>query len=358
MEINFIPIDNYTPIYFHILLIICLILFFHSIIYKINDKENLLLIRMFGPFTLMFVILYMGLRPINEIFGDMITYNFQFEYYTRGYEIVKTKDVLFHFFMKFCASFMTANFFFLISAVLYVYPLYVVSKKWFKQYWFYAFLMLVGSFSFWGFGTNGIRNGIATSLFLLAISKDKLFYRILILFIAISFHKSLLLPTLAYVGTLVYNKPKPYILFWLCSIPVSVVLGTALEAFLAGFIEDDRASYLSDQTTGGFRWDFLVYSATGVFAGWYYIFKKNYEDVLYTRLFNIYLFCNAIWVLVIRANYTNRFAYLSWFMLAIIIIYPLLKEKLITRQYFKMGIILLMYMSFTYIMQIFMNSNA
>ena len=34
----------------------------------------------------------------------------------------------------------------------------------------------------------------------------------------------------------------------------------------------------------GFRWDFLVYSASGVFAGWYYIFKQKYQDKLYLCL--------------------------------------------------------------------------
>lgn len=32
------------------------------------------------------------------------------------------------------------------------------------------------------------------------------------------------------------------------------------------------------------------------------------------------------WVLVIRANFSDRFAYLSWFMYALVMMYPLLES--------------------------------
>ena len=51
-----------------------------------------------------------------------------------------------------------------------------------------------------------------------------------------------------------------------------------------------------------------------------HIFVKKFDDKLYKQLFAIYLIVNGFWVLIIRANFNNRFAYLSWFMLAIIIL--------------------------------------
>ena len=123
-------------------------------------------------------------------------------------------------------------------------------------------------------------------------------------------------------------------------------------------INDRRfEQYFTDEideaiTKTGFRWDFLIYSATGVFAGWYYLFKKNFSDKLYEQLFNMYLITNAFWVLVIRANFTNRFAYLSWFMLAIIIFYPILKEQLFKQHHRMVGAVLLLYFMFTYIFNV------
>src|SRR5690606_6899205 len=131
---------------------------------------------------------------------------------------------------------------------LYIFPLYFVTKRWFKQYWFYAFLMLIGSFSFWAYGTNGIRNGIATSLFLLAISREKKLFQILWLVVAIGVHKTMMLPGLGFVLTWFYNKPKTYFYFWLVVIPLSLAMPGFWESFFGSIVEDDRAVYFTDDT--------------------------------------------------------------------------------------------------------------
>src|SRR5690606_39264861 len=89
----------------------------------------------------------------------------------------------------------------------------------------------------------------------------------------------------------------------------------------------EGSELLDHEVKTGFRWDFLLYSGLGTFAGWYFIVKRKYEDQFYQWLFHAFLFANAVWILVIRANFSNRFAYLSWFMLGIVIIYPMLKMK-------------------------------
>jgi len=45
-------------------------------------------------------------------------------------------------------------------------------------------------------------------------------------------------------------------------------------------------------------------------------------DPFYARLVNTYLFANAVWILVINATCSNRFAYLSWFMMPWVLLYP------------------------------------
>src|SRR5690606_22788838 len=154
-------------------------------------------------------------------------------------------------------------------------------------------------------------------------------------FVAKSNHKSMLLPTVAYIMSRVYKNPTAYFAGWFVCIPLSLAAGGAFESFFAssGLVEDDRlAAYLGGESLDllheikvGFRWDFLIYSATGAFAGLYFIVKHKFEDATYKLLYCTYLTANAVWILVIRANFSNRFAYLSWFMLAALIIYPLLK---------------------------------
>jgi hypothetical protein len=45
-------------------------------------------------------------------------------------------------------------------------------------------------------------------------------------------------------------------------------------------------------------------------------------DPFYARLVNTYLVANAVWILVIHATCSNRFAYLSWCMMPWVLVYP------------------------------------
>jgi len=350
---DFIPIEYYSIIFYSLVLIITFNLFL-----KLQKSG----FQKFGYRSVLFffIIVFMGLRPISYYFGDMGVYAQQFINYKYGFISDIKRDLIFETFLKWSAEVMSIKFFFLTCAVLYVYPVYLVSKKWFGGYWFYAFVLLAGSFSFWSFGTNGIRNGLATSLFLLGMSRDKRLYQALWILLAIGVHKSLLLPALGFLLAQFYNQPKKMIAFWLLCIPLSLVAGGFWETFFAGLgFDDERVSYLTQGninddnfSSTGFRWDFLLYSATAVFAGWYFIVKKQFNDKVYFALFTTYVFANAFWILVIRANFSNRFAYLSWFMMALVIIYPFLKQELIPRQNKVLAQVMLIYVAFTFVMNV------
>jgi hypothetical protein len=195
---------------------------------------------------------------------------------------------------------------------------------------------------------------MATSLFLLGLSFNK--YKMNVFGIGVSFllatliHKTLLLPVFAYILTLFFNNPKHYLKFWIICIPLSLVLGNLFSSIFTslGFGDERLDAYLSG---GGnsFRFDFLIYSGSAVFTGWYFIFKKQFNDKIYYHLFNTYLITNAFWILVIRANFSNRFAYLSWFMMGLVIIYPFIKYPL-NKQHIKIGKVILSYFAFTYFM--------
>jgi hypothetical protein len=59
---------------------------------------------------------------------------------------------------------------------------------------------------------------------------------------------------------------------------------------------------------------------------------------------------NAFWILVIRANFSNRFAYLSWFLMAVIVFYPFFKMKFFKKQNKVLAYTILGYFGFTYLM--------
>lgn len=337
-------------------MVFTLMTFVHSQSLAINSGQNLRTIRTSGVLLFGFVWLYMAMRPISGVFIDMRTYDLIFRYYQGGGVIVSTKDPMFHVFIKTCAQIMSAQAFFFLCATLYVLPAYYIAKKWFKTYWFYGFLILAGSFSFWAYGVNGIRNGIGTAMFLMALANKKRAIQILFLFLSYGFHKSMLLPIVGYVFTWFYNVPRSYFYFWVASIFLSLALPGFWEALFADMAEEDRLEYLladaeeESFSRRGFRWDFLLYSATGVYAGYRYIFKEKIADKQYIQLYNVYLFANAFWILVIRAAFSNRFAYLSWFLLALVIVYPWLRVQFTPRQFKKLGLLLMAYYGFTYLM--------
>ena len=361
--LTFIPIQYYITIYNIILLIFAIAVFANSNQLVLEDSHNLDRKKSLGVFVCFFIIIYIGLRPVNFRFGDMVIYDILFKSYINGEVPTYKKDILFDFVMYNFSKFKSSILFFFFCCLVYVLPLYFACKKIFKDYWFYAFFMLVISFSFWSYGTNGIRNGMATSLFILGLSKKNFAPKIMILLLAVLLHKSLILPFLAYLITLYYNKPRILLFLWFTAIPVSFILGGFFtNLFLnLGLVEEDRLTgYFSEFNQAaegvvfkvGFRWDFLLYSASGVYAGWYFIFKRNFVDVFYSQLFNIYLIVNAFWVLVIRANFSNRFAYLSWFLLGILIIYPLLKSRFFSNQHQVIGRIIMIYFIFTFFMNV------
>lgn len=359
---DLIPVENYSYFYYNILLVVVVLSFAHSFVFRLDDPKSYNNLKIVGFVLMIIIIIYMGLRPISgRYFGDMGRYARSFDSFERGENVLIGDDILFAYFTKFCAMIMSVGTYFLLCAFLYVFPLYLVSVKFFKKYWYYSFLMLVISFTFWGAGVNGMRNGLATSFFLLAISRKNNLNIYLWFLIAILIHKSVIIPFAAYILTTNYKNTKLYIWIWIIAIPLSLAIGSLFEQFFlaVGFGEEERLQgYLTELDEGvansksGFRWDFLLYSATGVFAAYMYILKKKFDDPVYIQMVNIYLIVNTFWILLIRANFSNRFAYLSWFMLAIIIIYPLLKVQFLKAQHRLIGKIIVFYFFFTYILNV------
>ncbi len=359
--IDFIPVQYYTDIYYNIILLVVLLTWLHTKSFSGFTKVTYQFSKISGILLFWFVLLYMGLRPVSWYFGDMGVYVRYYDIYASGGELYKTKDVGFYTLMKGLSYFQSSSLFFFVITLLYVLPLYIATKRWFKKYYYFAFLLLVASFSFWTYGTNGLRNGLATSFIILAFSyMNKKWLMYLLFAIAYSFHSSMLLPVAAYFVTSLYRSSGFYFKIWFLSIFLSLTMGGSIENLIAnlGIFEDDRLTdYLTNKeayadsfASTGFRWDFLMYSAFAVGISYYFIFVKKINDKYYSQLTHIYLVTNAFWILLIKASFSNRFAYLSWFLMGIIIIYPFLQKVYWKKQFSIIGRLTLLYFSFTYLM--------
>lgn len=256
---------------------------------------------------------------------------------------------------------------FLVVAMLYMGFTLVACWRLFPNNVWLSLLFCVASFSFWSYGTNGVRNGLATAMvmcgltFLLSAKWVSWAVGWGLMLLATQVHNSVTLPAaVSVVAVVLWRKPQWAIRMWLLAIPVSLVTGNMLGNMFGGFVEDDRyTKYFLDQNNmdvmgqfsrTGFRWDFLLYSALPVFFTWYLTVKRNFQDRAFNIIAITYILANAFWILVIRASFSNRFAYLSWFLFPLVIAYPLLRFHIWEDQDRKTATVLLLYEAFSFIM--------
>lgn len=323
-----------------------------------NTAIALLLCVVFG--------VWLGMRPPTYDFADTGTYANSYELYKLGIRpSSEYTDWMWGQFSYLCAQVMDVSVYFTIVSLCYfgftLYACHLLTKN----NTLTSYLFMLGAFSFFTYAVNGIRNGVACSLVLFAIammvrSRKNLFVVIAVCFVAANIHRSTMLPIASLFAAvyIVKNFQQAY-KFWVISIFVSLLAGGAVSSFFAGLGFDDRLSYIQDMTYNdqfshtGFRWDFLVYSMMPILLGYYVVIKRGIQDNGYLILLNTYTIANAFWVMLIRASFSNRFAYLSWFMYPIVLAYPLLKLDIWgAKQGKKLQQVMLAHVGFTWVMSI------
>lgn len=359
---DFVPIYNYTHYFDLSILILVLIAVWQCSKGSILRKDVVELNATWGVVFTLILILYMGLRPVNGVFGDMVTY-------ARGFESERFQSTpitwrfesewLFYNMLKWFAHNSEPSIFFLVCSALYIIPLWIAMHRIFKSYYYIPLIVIFGMFTFWNYGVNGIRNGIGVSFIILAMTYvDNLPIAGLLCFIAFGFHKSVLMLVGALILAWFYKKSYTYLAIWVACIPISLIFGNTIQNFftnLSLFMEDARyADYISGDNLGiveltlGFRWDFLIYSAMGTIVGYYFIFVRNFKDEYYHWIYNVFLITNAFWILIIRASYTNRIAQISWFIMPIVLIYPFMKKRFWINHEKMLGYGILIFYSFAF----------
>ena len=270
-----------------------------------------------------------GTRPLIGLYIDMQTYARIFRRFANGYWTTFYEDVLFDVFTRISAAFLPIGAYFFLCALLYVFPKALATRRLFGPNWPIAFAVMASSFSFYAYATNGIRNGIATSFALMALAIPRLVPKLLWGIAAAMVHLSVLLTFLAHAIALRLRSIPLSLAFWLVSIPVSLVLPNAIVGDFVESIGDTRSDYFTrdEVEVGLFRWDFILYSGLGTAAIAYWYFIRKVRDDAFILFGSTYLIANGGWILVNDVAYSNRFAYLSWFMLELAILFPMLRER-------------------------------
>lgn len=339
---DWVPLKYYSYIYYSVLAIFLIAVLMVRISHSTQRNHSVYnyTAKVLSYILIIFSTIYLGMRPISIQFVDMVEYENIFNYLKSlsQFSLSLEGDGLFWYYVYAISKFYDAHTFFLITELLYILPLYWVSKHNFKKLWFFSFFCFISAFSFFSYGTNGIRNGLATSVFLLVFATNKKYWRLLWLVLSYFIHGSMLIPIIAFIGASLYRNNRHLLIFWLFCIPVSLAFGTSIQKFLAMLIADERTGYLNADTTSdyayltSFRWDFIVYSASAIGIGWYTKRRYQVSDNLYQTIFGTYVIANAVWILVINASFSNRFAYLSWFLMPLVVIYPALQHYQVTKK--------------------------
>lgn len=359
-------LDPYLYSKVHILIILGFTIVYYLLLRKrgadsiIEQRRKSILILIY---SFVFIVV-VGLRPVSSAFGDTVSYARIYEYFAQGAVPANwSSDTLFDLLMMRCSKIMGYNGFLLINEILYIIPMVFACGRFFKNNQDIGILVCMAAFSFFSYGVNGIRQGVACSLVLLALSfiEGNVWNKILCVilsFIAMGFHASAALPAVCMVMAFFVWSPRFMFIFWGLSVVISLVAGEDISLFISQFGFDERMSTYIEADVDeevfshtGFRVDFLLYSVIPIIEGYYLVFKKRVLDRKYLLLLGTYIYANAFWIMVIRAQYSNRFAYLSWFLYPIVLIYPLIKIKLWPKtQGHKLSILMIAHLAFTLFM--------
>lgn len=286
------------------------------------------------------LIVFIGFRPHHRIFTDMSNYilmwdrefgaPFSFDY--------AAQNIIFDNIFRLMASqkMGITSLFFLMSAI-YFGCIFVASYKIFPKNTFFAFVVYLAAFSTLSYGTNGIKAGVASSIFLLAIAyKNNWIISAFFAFLSYGFHHSMEVPIIIfYLGRFV--RIQWSLLFWLFCLILAALHITAAQTFFAGLGDEGAAKYMLVDGGGfwvssSFRFDFVIYSIIPIFIGLWLMRKFDVRDEEYLSLLKLYILCNSFWLLCMYADFSNRIAYLSWFLYPIVLIYPYLKLDMFNGQ--------------------------
>lgn len=369
---SFIPGEIYSSIYVSVIFVISVLIAIHYS-FSSNNENIIKVLPVSKICAFAFataIILFIGFRPQSPAFIDMYLYRHTYNNMLDGYSLFEDErgEWLFYAYGNFCKRLGLSDVIYIFGIDLVYFGLmFVTCWRIMRNNLFVAFLFCVASFSCFSYGVNGMRNGMACSIAMLAITLlsgnnyEKIF-ALFLMFCAYNIHHSTILPCLCAIFALLFIKDTKYaIYFWIASIFISAVAGTYVTELFVNLGFDDRLEHYANldefgevkesvNVKAGFRIDFILYSIMPIIMAWYVTIKRNFKDLTYHIISTTYILANAFWIMVIRSEQSNRFAYLSWFIYPLVIAYPLLRMNLWEDQDRKTGLILIVYSGFTFFM--------
>lgn len=274
--------------------------------------------------------IYLGTRTY-EVGIDTVTYKASFNA-LRSYGLSsreKLTDILFYFLTWIFAIFDTWPLYLTFCGLVYLGGAYLGMKGLFGKMALFSLLVFVISPNFFQFSINVMRNGFAASVFIMSFMwKEQPRKMYITMACSILCHVSMIFPFLLFI---LFRKAQSiqFPVLILCLSVMMKLIGLSVGSVFSVFLPSDlAASYLTgvmdDESQS---WGSLIlYGLSPVFTAIYFVGMKKYRDPFYVRLLSMYCIGMAIYVQIIDVPFALRFAYLSTFLMPILLIYPMLKK--------------------------------
>lgn len=302
------------------------------------------------------LVFLIGLRPVDRKFVDMMGYDELYRVlFGTVYEFDPNAEnfIFDNLFMYFASNKIPENIFFLFMALIYFGFMAVACKKIFPQNPLIALCVYLTAFSTYSYSVNGIKAGAAASIFLFALScTENKILMVLLMLVSWGVHHSMIMVLGAFTIAYFIKNTKLFYGIWIISLILSALHIGFFQDFFASIADESGSAYLRPTNSNvehltGFRYDFILYSSMPILLGFYIVYKKNVKSKVYELWLRLYLMTNSMWMLCMYANFTNRIAYLSWFLYPIVLIYPFYAMKINSTQYVVGRKIALYHLAFT-----------
>ena len=226
--------------YYDLYLIIVTLLTILEIIYinKFNKIEKIKYVFLLS----VAISIYIGFRPIDRIFGDVIVYKTYYNFQEGDNFIFSFNfnSFIFTNLFKIFASYkLGLTTFLCFIAFLYFTIELIALNKLFPNKVLFAFLIYLGAFSTFSYSVNGMKAGVAASLFTCALAyRDNIYKCIIFLFLSWGFHHSMHVCIISFFCVYFYNKSKLYFYIW-CIALLFAIFHISIFQRILGILTDE-----------------------------------------------------------------------------------------------------------------------
>ena len=279
----------------------------------INEKSVKISFGVTCLFSLVFA--YMFANRDIDIASDTLVYREIYDQLDLSY-LLSIGDYGFYGLMYIFKQFANFKFFLFLVALIYIGAAFLSFRRLLGDFVFIAFLVFLISPYFIQFGDNIIRNGMAASVFLLAISyennpKKKICLMILSCFL----HSSMVLMCLFYYIAKRLVSLKFYIIIWLFFLALSV-LDVNMTSLVVFFLNYSNSSEAGSADNAGYQ-EFLIYGLPIVVMGLMTYKRMNDTNKHFVRL---YMLGSCMQIMSLSYSVMAiRFAYFAGMLLPLVL---------------------------------------